>query len=112
LTAVGDNSTYVVYYDDGDNAWSAGLSQDLHGVLKTTNKYKREIVSVALGRNQGSSTYNTSQKPGDVYFVRRDTGTTYMGEQCSKQLREFWQEGEGMILLSRSLLHPAMAGLR
>lgn len=91
--ALGDNSTYVIAYENGDTAWSAGLSA---GLCKTLKAAGRDITSVALGRNQGSDTYATSENPGDVYFVSLNRGaTTYMGPQCASGLREMWNTGEG-----------------
>lgn len=96
LTAValGDNGSYVVSFEDGDAAWS-GVSDELHDMLETTLKYKREVASVALGRNQGSDTYCTAEVPEEVYFMRRNTGVTYMGEQCEEELQAAWDAGEG-----------------
>jgi hypothetical protein len=93
--ALGDNSTYVISYEDGDLAWSAGLSDGLYDTLKMTRKYKREVESVALGRNQGSSSYNAPSDPGEVYFLRRNTHITYLGEQCARGLINMWQDGDG-----------------
>lgn len=91
--ALGDNSTYVIAYENGDTAWSAGLSA---GLCKTLKAAGRDITSVALGRNQGSDTYATSENPGDVCFVSLNRGaTTYMGPQCASGLREMWKTGEG-----------------
>uniref|UniRef100_A0A383VJ76 Uncharacterized protein n=1 Tax=Tetradesmus obliquus TaxID=3088 RepID=A0A383VJ76_TETOB len=64
-------------------------------MLEGTLKYKREVASVALGRNQGSDTYCTAEVPKEVYFMRRNTGVTYMGEQCEEELQAAWNAGEG-----------------
>lgn len=93
--ALGDGFIHIIAYEDGDTAWSAGLSDGLYNVLTTTRKYKREVAVVALGRNQGSDSYKASPNPEEVWFMRRDTGTTYMGSGCDDDLRDRWDEGEG-----------------
>ncbi|KAF6253555.1 hypothetical protein COO60DRAFT_1546118 [Scenedesmus sp. NREL 46B-D3] len=69
--ALGDSGTYVVSYEDGNIAWSEGLSDVLYNVLQTSVRYKKDVVGVAMGRNQGSDTYQTAEDPGDVRWVAR-----------------------------------------
>lgn len=92
--ALGDNFTHVVSFEDG-RFGSAGLSGRLYDVLKATRKYGKEVAAVALGRNQGSDAYIRDAAPADVWFVMRNTGTTYMGDGCHWELRDQWKNSEG-----------------
>jgi hypothetical protein len=105
--ALGDDDTYVISYEDGDTAWSAGLSDGLYNALKLAGKYKRSVAAISMGRNQGSDTYSTSDNPDEVWFYRRDTGVTYMGEGCCEQLHERWQAGEGDDFVEKVCFAPS-----
>jgi hypothetical protein len=92
--ALGDDGVYVIAYDDGASTWSV-ISDKLHKTLNNTLKRNgRGVAFVSLGRNQGSDSYDTAVDPDDVYFVRRNTGTTYLGAQCADKLRDQWWNGE------------------
>ena len=81
--ALGDNETYIVSYEDGDCAWSVSHDSDIHDVLeKSVKKYKKPVAFVSLGKNDGSGSYNVPTDPSNIWFVRRDTGTTYLGPTC------------------------------
>jgi hypothetical protein len=93
--ALGDNDTYIISYKDGGIAWSAGLSDGLYEALNTSWRRKKSLAAVTLGRNQGSDSYATAEDPGEVWFIMRDTGTTYMGDACESELRQLWWDSDG-----------------
>jgi hypothetical protein len=93
--ALGDDNTHVISYENGAIAFSGGLSKGLYETLDRSWKRKKSLATVALGRNQGSDSYSTASDPGEVYFMMRDTGTTYMGVACEEGLRQRWWEGKG-----------------
>lgn len=93
--ALGDDFTHVILYQDGQEAWSAGLSDGLYLELQKSLRYKKTLAAVALGRNQGSDTYSSPSDPDEVWFLMRDTGTTYMGSACEAELRDCWWDGAG-----------------
>lgn len=104
--ALGDSYTHVISYENGDMAWSSGLSDGLYEAVNTTRRYKKEIATVALGRNQGSSSYSKAADPGEVWFMMRDTGTTYMGSACEDDLRDAWDEQEDSERVERVAFAP------
>jgi hypothetical protein len=63
--ALGDNGTYVVLFENGQRSWSSGLPDSLQKRLEQADSNNEDIADVALGRNQGSDTYNKSATPAD-----------------------------------------------
>lgn len=88
--ALGDKGTHVILFEDGDTAWSSGLLDGLYAGLRKWLKRRKMVAAVALGRNQGSDSYRTAADPGEVWFLVRETGTTYMGAGCEEGLRDGW----------------------
>jgi hypothetical protein len=82
-------------YEDGDTAWSSGLPDSLDTELRKSLKRRKGVAAVALGRNQGSDSYSTAANPDEVWFLMRETGTTYMGDGCGVELRDRWWQGQG-----------------
>lgn len=105
--ALGDGGTFVISYEDGDLTWSAGLSNGLIKVLRATHKYKRELCTISLGRNEGSGSYAVPDDPGEVWFARRNTGVTYLGMSASADLREAWDTGEGDDFITHVFFAPS-----
>jgi hypothetical protein len=105
--ALGDDGTYVISYEGGGTAWSSGLPDGLYNALKLAVKYKRSVAAVSMGRNQGSSSYSTAEDPGEVWLLKRDTGVTYMGEECPQMLQDIWQEGDGDDFVAQMCFAPS-----
>lgn len=93
--ALGDDDTHVILYEDGDTAWSSALPDGLYTELRKSMKRRKGLAAVALGRNQGSDSYWTAADPGEVWFLMRESGTTYMGAGCEEELRDRWWNCDG-----------------
>lgn len=92
--ALGDNSTYIVSYEGGGVSWSAGLPDGLYDTLNDITKKEDGIAYAAMGRIEGSDSYEQPTDGGDeVWFVREDNGTTWMGSSCDQTLRNVWWGG-------------------
>jgi hypothetical protein len=104
--ALGDDFTHVIVFEDGDTAWSEGLSDGLYDTLTKTYKRGKKVASVAMGRNQGSDTYSTATDPDEVWFMMWNTGTTYMGTGCDEELRNEWWESEGENRVEKVVFAP------
>jgi hypothetical protein len=93
--ALGDDFNHVVLYEDGEVAWSSGLPDGLYDELSKAVKRGKGVAAVAMGRNQGSDSYSTASNPDEVWFLKRSTGTTYMGVGCEPELRTHWWDWQG-----------------
>jgi hypothetical protein len=96
--ALGNNGTYVVLFENGKRSCSSGLPDSLQKWLKEADSNNEDIADVALGRNQGSDTYDRSASLADVAFLRLDTkqvaGTTRLSVGSEASLKDDWWESK------------------
>jgi hypothetical protein len=101
----------VICYEDGTCDWSVSHDSDIHEVLEKSAKYKKAVNYVSMGRNDGSDSYFYPPDPSNIWFVRRATGTTYLGKSCCSgnglgDLQDHWWNDTGDDRVERVSFAP------